>query len=225
MKSFVLQVAIVCIIGSALCQTEPKVPQQFISNITVSLPYYQSPVSFSGSIAIDAINAGAFVDIGGEDYWPISFHTNLVASPDHQGNIDLYMYEGPICWNWGTVQTDILSYYPLQIAPNATSLGNQVIEGQLCSGWSFDVEIFPVVAWVSVENSNLVQLTVDNLGYAGAVEITFFDTVVGPFDPTIYAPPNKVNPAVTCTPSWGTQMSDLLAAGRVLLGANQQGAF
>jgi hypothetical protein len=34
MKSFVLQVAIVCIIGSALCQTEPKVPQQFISNIT-----------------------------------------------------------------------------------------------------------------------------------------------------------------------------------------------
>jgi hypothetical protein len=108
---------------------------------------------------------------------------------------------------------------------------------------------------VSVENSNLVQLTVDNLGYAGAVEITFFDTVVGPFDPTIYvsqlnirfigiryqfknycvyeyalthsaqAPPNKVNPAVTCTPSWGTQMSDLLAAGRVLLGTNQQGAF
>lgn len=77
-----------------------------------------------------------------------------------------------------------------------------------------------VTVWVSFSSKVLVQVQIENINYIGSLQIDFFNTVVGPFDPTIYvshtasnfdnkyntnvsmlflkAPPNKVNPSLTC---------------------------
>jgi hypothetical protein len=214
MRSLVLIAAILCVAGTVLCQTPPKLPQQFYTNFTLVLPGYvsptDSPVFVSGFFALDYKNAGSFLEVGGEEYVPLSFHTSLVASPDGQGAVTGYMYEGPLCWNFGSIPASLLIFFPFQLPSNASFVGNKVVAGQACTGWEFEAAVFgvtaPVTIWVSTKSTTIVQIDVDDLEYLGDLQLNFFNTVAGPFSPSIYAPPNKVNPKLDCTNPFETSL-------------------
>lgn len=44
----------------------------------------------------------------------------------------------------------------------------------------------PVTIWVSTKSTTIVQIDVDDLEYLGDLQLNFFNTVAGPFSPSIY---------------------------------------
>jgi hypothetical protein len=212
MRSLLFIVTTICVFGAAICQVPPtpQLPQQFTSNFSVVFPDYVSPTNepiyLGGFFALDYTVGGLKIELGGEEFVPLSFHTNVVVSPS-QGVLTPYIYEGPLCWQFGAVPSVILTYFPFEIPANATFLGNKIVAGQPCTGWQFDINVFgiitlitPATLWVSTKTDTIVQMIIGDIDYAGVnqVQVNFFDTILGPFSPSIYAPPTKANPNVVC---------------------------
>lgn len=89
----------------------------------------------------------------------------------------------------GPIPSSLFIWLPFQLPPNTPFIGNKVVAGQACTGWKLNINIegaSAMTVWVSKNTTTIVQIDVDNLKYLGDVQINFFNTVVGPFSPSIY---------------------------------------
>jgi len=146
-------------------------------------------------IALDYVNGGGKLIIGGEEFIPIYFHTNFIAHPDPTTNVITgFIFEDPLCYNLGEVPKDFLVLFPLDIPANATFLGNVSDQGVLCSKWMWDASYDDyggeIEMWISYKDSSIVRIFLRDLPYVDTVEWVFFATQVGPFDPSVYAIPS-----------------------------------
>eukprot|EP01119_Soliformovum_irregulare_P006031 TRINITY_DN17787_c0_g1_i1.p1 TRINITY_DN17787_c0_g1~~TRINITY_DN17787_c0_g1_i1.p1 ORF type:complete len:226 (+),score=62.64 TRINITY_DN17787_c0_g1_i1:79-756(+) len=202
MKTAFLLIVVACIALSS-AQTPPQINKQFTTNYTFVATNFVSNTTtslFKGFFALDYLNGGAVFTLGGEEFVPIYISTNLVANPNVQAEtITGYIYEGDLCWDVGQISKDWLVLFPLSIPFSATFQGNQTIDGQLVGGWKWPVSgegyNAYVEAWVNYKVGSLVQIVFSELPFVGEVKWNFFNTVVGPMNPDVYAAPK-----IKCTP-------------------------
>jgi len=184
--------------------TPPDLPQQFTTNFTVVAPNYVSDTTtevFTGFFALDYVNGGGRLEIGGEEFVPAYFHTNFIASPDPNfGVIKGYMFERNLCWIGGNVDANWIVIFPFQIPPNATYMGTVTVNNTKCTEWLFQIPGYGywVTVDVRVNDPSIVRIQVDSLQYLGTLIWNFYDTVKGPFDPSIYDSPD-VQYGLNCT--------------------------
>jgi len=181
--------------------TPPPIAKQFRTNFTLSIVDFNSnPNSlFQGYLAVDYVNGGGLFSFGGEEYIPLYFHTNLIASPN-AANITGYMFQEQLCWNTGMVPLDYLQIFPIEIPSNATYIGQQTVNGIKCTVWlwpeSFDYYGADIEMWVSQSNDAIVRIVMTQIEYIGELQWDFSNTQVGKFNPDIYSPPNLDCPPI-----------------------------
>eukprot|EP01129_Flabellula_baltica_P010441 TRINITY_DN440_c0_g1_i1.p1 TRINITY_DN440_c0_g1~~TRINITY_DN440_c0_g1_i1.p1 ORF type:complete len:240 (-),score=56.54 TRINITY_DN440_c0_g1_i1:17-697(-) len=223
MKSIIV-IGLLAIVTVLSGPTPPSLPQQFTTNFTVILTDFVTKNDkgrFEGFFALDYKNGGARLEIGGEEYIPLSFHTNFIATPnDTDGTVTGYMYEGELCWNAGSVSKSWLIFFPFQLPDNSTYAGDKVVNGVDCQHWWFNAydEDYRVDVYVTKDDIPVIErIILNDIPYSGPIQFDFLSTQPGPFDPSIYSPPN-VQYDLECNPvNYQTKRGYLPSVLRLLI--------
>ncbi|KAL6048519.1 hypothetical protein QOT17_021004 [Balamuthia mandrillaris] len=174
----------------------PALAQAFLANWTVSAEGSVTDKAFlSGSLALDTKHGAMRLAVAGAEWLPIYWETTLIANPDvNPGEITFYWFErNNICWT-ESFSNYYLALFNWSIPEDAQYVEDQTVDGVLCSVWTFNVTLNTVnslMVWVSKEQTPygyLVKQAHTDSGYGKAL-IKFTNSVAGPLDPSIYAPP------------------------------------
>jgi len=204
MKIFVFLAVVVVVFFASSCDAQPNPPvivKQFITNYTIVADNFVNYTDslFSGWLALDYKNGGGRFEIGGEEWVPVYFQTNLLAHPDDSSQtITGYVFEEDLCWNVGQVGKDFLVLFPLQIPMTAQFLGNTTYNGDKVGRWSWNEDYYfqsLIEMWVTWDGV-IDRIFIEQIPYAGTIEWRFLNTEVGPFNPNIYNVPK-----LKCTPA------------------------
>ncbi|PRP81601.1 hypothetical protein PROFUN_01108 [Planoprotostelium fungivorum] len=199
MKFFILMALVAVAIS---IPTPPTTAQAYTTNYTLTFPDYvgDTYARFLGAVAVDLTTNAAYIELGGEEFLPLSIHTNFVAQPSSDGStISTYMFEGPLCWKYPSIPSFISEFFPLQVPPTAQFNGTSVIDGVKVTGWTFDyLSAYDVLAWVSVVDNSIVKMVYDTVPYVKHFEVDFKNTVIGTPSPSWFQVPNEAS----CKSSW-----------------------
>ncbi|PRP87803.1 hypothetical protein PROFUN_04277 [Planoprotostelium fungivorum] len=195
MAKFFILMALVTVAISV--PTPPTTAQAYTTNYTLTFPDYVSDTyaRFQGAIAIDLTTNAAYFELAGEEFLPLSIHTNFVAQPSSDGStITGYMFEGPLCWKYPGAPSIIAEFFPLQVPPTAQYNGTSVINGVKVTGWTFQfLSSYNVLAWVNVADNSIVKIVYDTIPYVRHLEVDFKNTVVGTPSPSWFEVPNQAS--------------------------------
>jgi len=173
----------------------PSLARQFQTNYTVIVPGLggAANTSFVGFLAVDDINFGLFWSLTGEEIVPLRLSTNIILHPT-ASEVEGYWFFNPICWVM-PISKPIFNLFPLRIPRNATYQGTAVVHGVPCTLWQWiGPREYTFQMWVNQQTTSsgnaIVQVSVLNTEYVGSIYWYFHQTEVGPFDSSIYNPPN-----------------------------------
>jgi len=196
MKSIIV-LAVVAVLAVHIVSADPSPPQlaqSFSTNFTVRDTKYAANATnvIKGFTAVDYKNGGGIFTIGGEEYIPLFFHTNFIAHPDGS-NIEGYMFEGPLCWDGGSVPITFLQVFPLQVPADATFLGNETVDNTVVMKWQWNVSAESqdgvIELWVTYDEFAMYKLVAKDSSYQDSIVVDFQNMVVGKINPDIYAVP------------------------------------
>eukprot|EP01116_Phalansterium_solitarium_P022467 TRINITY_DN7434_c1_g1_i1.p1 TRINITY_DN7434_c1_g1~~TRINITY_DN7434_c1_g1_i1.p1 ORF type:complete len:391 (+),score=20.12 TRINITY_DN7434_c1_g1_i1:64-1236(+) len=190
---------LICFCRGMEAPKPPKLAPQFKSNFTISGGYYGLPYSkgaFTGQIWVDFVNAGFRIEIAGEAFAPVLLQTNIVlASNETTEESELFWFEGPNCLRGAKAKHEhYRKCFPYMLPPSSEFIGNVTANGKWCAAWRWDNNSanFGEGNWTSYvdwDTGALVQVDIDNWSNVSFVSIIFEDAVVGPIDPSVFAPP------------------------------------
>ncbi|KAL6067211.1 hypothetical protein QOT17_009003 [Balamuthia mandrillaris] len=193
-------------------RSPPALAQAFTTNWTVAGSDNTQQAFLSGGLALDAKLGAMRFSVAGAHYFPVYFETTVIANPNvNPDDITFYWFErNNICWTevFTDGYIDVLSW---SLPDDAQYVRDETVDGVKCSVWTFELpDGFPgsLTVWVNKAQTQygyLVKQALSDLPVfgAGLLQITFENTVAGPLDPSIYAPPS-----MPCTtPDWNVAMN------------------
>jgi len=209
-------VVLFCIHPSYAQPTPPDIQKQFITNFTIVADNFVNYTDslFSGWLALDYLNGGGRFDVGGEEWVPIYFQTNLLAHPDDQSQqITGFVFEEELCWNLGQVSKDFLVLFPLEIPITAQFMGNTTVDGEKVGRWQWNEDYYfsSLIEMWATWDGKIERIFIEEIPYAGTIEWRFTHIEVGPFNSHIYDVPK-----LKCTPSPAVLGSKLPLSKRIL---------
>eukprot|EP01116_Phalansterium_solitarium_P010643 TRINITY_DN2568_c0_g1_i2.p1 TRINITY_DN2568_c0_g1~~TRINITY_DN2568_c0_g1_i2.p1 ORF type:complete len:293 (-),score=55.42 TRINITY_DN2568_c0_g1_i2:302-1138(-) len=177
--------------------TPPELAPQFQANFTISVTNYNVDVTtnITGFVALDNKQVGGVLNIAGEGVVPLYFATNFILYPNKSSDkIQAYMFQDDHClFEVG----DAADYrFDLRIPKSSKFLRNATFGGFECMVWKVDVQDFPYPLppnnqmWVRYVDHAVAKIEADDVDDYSKFVVEFENLQVGPFDPSVYNPPD-----------------------------------
>jgi len=194
-------------------QQIPNLAQQFTADfalvVDANTTYNQKPYTLSGKVALDFVNSGLYFsleDISG--VVPFSLASNFVISPDADGINVLFTDAKGDCWNVFFFQW-IFTYLlpPFAIPPDATYVGEAVINGDKCSIWNYWWGSRSITVFVRESDGVLVKgLHFEDPTWTNQEASWTLTNIELKVDPAIYSLPPSCSNIATWNPNFQSHL-------------------